>query len=187
MVDKPLSPLELRFVKEYSLDDSSERSAAIRAGYPRLNASRNSKRLMKDPRIIEALEKINNQAIMPIIKDIALTKERVLQELCLIAFSNMKDYLKEDEEGSTYIDLKSLSRDVAAPLVEVQVDNIQSGRNKIKKVKVKQADKMAALEKLGKHLGLFTDKLEVNGQVSLIDLITKSMKDSIETNEDEED
>lgn len=180
-----LTPMQIRFAREYALDHSSIKGAAIRAGYSIHSALDAGNKLARDPRVLKLVKEVDKQ----VVKDMALTKERVLQELCLIAFANLKDYLTIDKDGNTNIDLEGLNRDNAAPLVEISIDNITNGKTKIKKVRVKQADKMAALDKLGKHLGLFAEKIEVTGKLSLLDLITQSMKSAIteasssETNE----
>ena len=42
------------------------------------------------------------------------------------------------------------------------------------------SDKLHALNALARHLGLFNDKLQLSGQVSLVELIRRSFEDTDE-------
>jgi phage terminase small subunit len=78
-----------------------------------------------------------------------------------IGFSNMGDYLKCNPGGDPYFDYESLTSEQKAALAEVTVESYVDGRGKdaqmVKKIKFKLADKLAALDKLGRHLGMFKE------------------------------
>lgn len=100
-----------------------------------------------------------------VLDNLAVTKERIISELAKIGFSNMMDYIKPQDDGTAYIDLSKLSRDTAAAISEVTIDQYTEGEGDearpVKKVKFKLLDKRAALVDLGKHMGMFVERREV--------------------------
>jgi phage terminase small subunit len=70
----------------------------------------------------------------------------------------MGDYLKCSEGGDPYFDYASLTREQKAALEEVTVESSIKGKDElVKKIKFRLHDKLAALEKLGRHLGMFKE------------------------------
>lgn len=155
---RKLTPKQRAFKDEY-LVDLNAAAAARRAGYSEKTADRIGHELLKKPEIAEAIR----QALEERSKRTEITADRVLQELALLAFANTLDYHRI-VDGEPVIDLSALTRDQAAALSELSVDDYLDGRGpdarQVRRVKVKLADKKAALELLGKHLGLFTDRVE---------------------------
>lgn len=96
-----------------------------------------------------------------------ITQEMVLRELALIGFANMADYMRAGSDGDPYLDFSQLTRDQAAALIEVTVEDFKDGRGEdaraVRRVKFKLADKKGALVDIGNHLGMFKKKLEVTG------------------------
>lgn len=165
-----LTQMQMRFVEEYLVDPSSPAKAAIRAGYSPDSASSQACGLMNHEGIREAIEVAQNERA----KRLGVDKLRILQELALIAFSNPKDVWTQDSvTGELSFDLNKLSRDVTASLAEISVTTT-SGKTTTKAVKAKQIDRLAALQLLGKHLGMFSDKLQVEGKLSLEELVMAS-------------
>jgi phage terminase small subunit len=70
-------------------------------------------------------------------------------------------------DGDPYLDFSKLTRDQAAALMEVTVEDFRDGRGEdarnVRKIRFKLADKRAALVDLGKHFGLFKEKIEHSG------------------------
>ena len=97
-----------------------------------------------------------------------VTGERVLAELARIGFANITDAVKIVDGKVQALDTDQLSPDMQAAIAE-----ISQGRDGIK---VKLHDKRAALENLGKHLGLFKENIDLNINVSLADLVNGSYK-----------
>lgn len=160
---KPLTSRQLAFVREYLLNPDNQANAAIRAGYSKNTAQAAATSMLKDPRINKLV--IEGQA--KVVEETAITKERVLQELAKIAFANIGDVV----DVQTGLILPSVSKEATAALSEISVDK----KGVTTKVKVKMSDKTSALEKIGKHLGMFKDQLEVSGNLSIIDLVNASM------------
>ena len=96
-----------------------------------------------------------------------VTVQRIVEELAKIGFANMADYMRAGEGGDPYLDFSALTRDQAAALSEVTVEDFKDGRGEeardVRRIKFKMHDKLNALEKLGKHVGMFPNKVEVSG------------------------
>ena len=84
-----------------------------------------------------------------------ITQDRVLEELAAIAFAKATDYA-EVKEGQVII------KDTAN-MDEQQVRAIAGIKEGKYGIELKLNDKEKALELLGRHLGMFKDKLEVSG------------------------
>lgn len=92
----------------------------------------------------------------------------VISELAKIGFANMADYMRVGPDGDPCLDFSALSRDQAAALSEVTVEDFKDGRGEevrnVRRVKFKLLDKRAALVDIGKHLGAFVDRVELTGK-----------------------
>ncbi len=77
----------------------------------------------------------------------------------MLAFSNMLDYMTVDDDGYGVVDLSKLTRDQAAAISEVVVDQYTEGKGKearkVKRMRFKLTDKRGPLVDLGRHVGLF--------------------------------
>ncbi|MGB0697611.1 MAG: terminase small subunit [Rhodospirillaceae bacterium] len=157
-----LSPKQQRFVDEYLIDLNATK-AAVRAGYSEASASSYGTRLRQTPEIAEAIA----TALAARAQRTEITQDQVVQELARLAFANMADYMRINEDGDPYLDLSQLNRDHAAAITEATVEDFLSGRGKdareVRRVKIKLADKRGPLVDLGKHLGMFRDKVELSG------------------------
>ena len=136
---KELTRKQRLFVAEY-LVDLNATQAAIRAGYSAKTAGWIGPQLLGKTHIAAEIEK----AMANREKRTLVTADAVVAELAKIGFSNMQDYV---QEGFTLQDIQRLTRDQAAAVQEVV---IEEGR-----VRFKLLDKRAALVDLGRHLGLF--------------------------------
>lgn len=157
-----LNGKQSRFVDEY-LVDLNATQAAIRAGYSAKTAYSIGWELLRKPEIEQAI----HAAMEERAKRTQITADRVLYELARIAYANMGEYIETQEDGSAYVDLSHLSADQAAAIQEIVTDTYMDGSGDdavpVKKVKFKLHPRTRALELLGKHRGLFTDKHEVSG------------------------
>lgn len=113
---------------------------------------------------------------------IDLEAERVLAELMRLGFANLGDYFTVQEDGSAVVDLAELTRDQAAAISEITVDEYVEGKGEdarnVKRVKLKLYDKGQNLERLGRYLKLFTDKVEVSGLEELVKRIRQARENS---------
>jgi phage terminase small subunit len=170
----PLNLKQQRFVAEYLVDKNATQ-AAIRAGYSQRTAYSQGQRLLKNVEIAAAVaDKAEKQ-----LEKIDITAERVLRELALIGFANIENYVRIGPEGDPYIDFSGLTTEQAAAIVEMTVEDFKDGRGEdardVRRVKFKLADKRAALVDLGRHLMLFTDKVQHGADPALTEAITKAL------------
>ena len=105
---------------------------------------------------------------------VEMSAAQVLGELSHIGRSNMLDYMKIDASGEPVVDFSKLTREQAAAISEITVDEAGGGagdgvRERVKRVRVKLWDKLKGLELVGKHLKLFTEKIELSGDEGLLD------------------
>ena len=140
-----------RFIEEYLIDLNATQ-AAIRAGYsPDTAKSIGSENLTKpdiQARIAKAMAERSRRT--------GVNADRVVMELAKIAFVNAGDVI--DAETAT---LKTdAARDDTAAIQSVKVKTF--GEDGLER-EIKMADKLKALELLGKHLGMFKDKVELSG------------------------
>lgn len=158
-----LSDKQRDFVDQYLIDLNATQ-AAIRAGYSAKTAGSQGFDLLKRPEIQDYLA----ERRADLQKRTDITQERVLQELAKLGFANMADYMKPGANGDPFLDFSALTRDQAAALQEVTVEDFVDGRGEdardVRRVKFKLADKRAALVDIGRHLGMFSDKLQLTGK-----------------------
>ncbi len=88
-----------------------------------------------------------------------VTQERIVKELARIAFCTQRSLMTWGESGVRLLDSDELSEDVAAAVSEVQETVTKDGGS----IRLKTYDKVKALELLGKHVGMFTDKMQLTG------------------------
>ena len=157
-----LSAKRARFVAEY-LVDSNATQAAIRAGYSPTSAMVTGCRVLKDAKVQAEIAARQ----LSLIKKLEITQRRVVEELALIGFANMGDYMRATQNGDPYLAFAELTREQKAALAEVTVEDFVDGRGEeardVRRVKFKLYDKRAALVDLGRHLGMFPTKGEQNG------------------------
>ena len=156
-----LPPKRQRFVMEY-LADCNGTQAAIRAGYSAKSANEQASSLLAIPKIRAAVDKLLDQKNQEILDKYAVTKDRVIRELALLAFSNQEDYAVTQPDGTAYVDLSKLTRDQWAAIQEIITEEYVEGKGEaardVKRVKIKLADKGVNLERLGRTMALFSDK-----------------------------
>lgn len=154
-----LSPKQKRFCEEYMIDLNATQ-AAIRAGYSVKTAGQIGEQNLKKLDISRKIEQLRAERS----RRTGITADRVLQELAKIAFVNPMDVI--DTETVT---VKSADPDDTAAIASVRQKTFptMAGKTGIER-EIKLYDKVKALELLGKHLGLFTDKIDLNGNVPVI-------------------
>lgn len=151
------------FAREYVVDLNATRSA-IAAGYSEKSAESKGSQLLRNVKV----RKLVDSYLSKRASKLEIKAEKVLEELARLAFCNMQDYIRI-QNGEFYVDFSTLTRDQAAAIQEVTVEEYSEGRGEekrdIKRTKFKLNDKRGALELLGKNLKLFTDKVEVGGKL----------------------
>lgn len=165
---KALSPRQEIFCQEYAVS-LNFRDAALKAGYSENMAEHKHRQLLDNPLIKERLREIK----APTIARLQMTADHVLQELFRIATCDIGQAFNED---GTMKPIHEIPEDVRRAIQAVEVeqlfdgtgaDRYQVGHTK----KIRFWDKNKALEMLGKHFKLYTDKIEVDSKVTLEQLV----------------
>lgn len=142
------------FVDEYLIDLNATQ-AAIRAGYSPDTAGSIGSENLKKPEIRARIEK----AMAERSKRTGINQDRIIMELAKIALLNPKGLVNFDEAT---IKEDATDEDVAA-VASVKVKRFPTKDGEGVEMEVKMYDKTKALELLGRHLGMFKDKVEVSG------------------------
>lgn len=143
-----------RFVEEYLIDLNATQ-AAIRAGYSPESAYSIGSENLKKPEIRACIEK----AMAERSKRTGVNQDRIIMELAKIGFLNPKDLVNFDEAT---VKEEAAEEDLAA-IASVRVKSFPTKDGEGIEREIKMYDKPKALELLGRHLGMFKDKVEVSG------------------------
>lgn len=156
---RKLTKKQQLFVDEYLIDLNATQ-AAIRAGYSTQTAYSIGEENLKKPEIKNAIEK----ALAERSRRTGISADRIINELAKIAFVNPADIINFDE--ATVKD--TATRDDTATISSVKVKTIPTDDGDITEREVKTYDKIKALELLGKHLGMFSDKFKIEGAIPVV-------------------
>lgn len=153
-MNNKLTAKQQRFVEEY-LVDLNATQAAIRAGYSEDTAGVIACENLMKPNIQQALD-VKRQELA---QKTGITTERVLNELAAIGFSRLTDYTFDDyghvdAAGESIGAVSSIKRKTFCD---------KEGNQMGVETEIKLWDKVAALDKLGKHLGLFKEDAPKSG------------------------
>jgi len=160
-----LTAKQQRFVEEYLIDLNATQ-AAIRAGYSPNSAKDIGCENLAKPNVRACIDK----AIAERSKRTGVNADRVIRELARVAFVNAPDVV--DTMNATV--KEDATEDDTAAIASVKVKIVDGDFSSVER-EIRFADKLKALELLGKHMGMFTDKIQINGAVpvQIIDDIPK--------------
>lgn len=131
------------FCHEYLIDYNGKQ-AAIRAGYSAKTAAGQASMILTRPAVRDYLKGLTDKKN----GNLAIDAERVLKELARLAFHDVGNYYKKDSKGKEVLkDLDELTADQRAAIVEYDP----------KTKSMKLASKDGALDKLAKHLKIYTE------------------------------
>lgn len=143
-----LTARQARFVQEYLVDLNAS-AAARRAGYSPRSAETNGNRMLRNAQVAAAVRVAKAERE----RRTEITTDRVLRELARVAFFDPRKLFGADGQP---LPIAELDDDAAAVVAGLEVSVTHNDDGSVTRVaKIKLADKLAALEKLGRHLGLF--------------------------------
>lgn len=169
-----LTDKQKKFVDEYLIDLNATQ-AAIRAGYSQKNAFKIGSELLQKTTVAEHIGKRMRDRE----RRTEITQDKVLQELAKIGFSNGSDFAKVvekvgkkpiyDSEGNKIDEEEYVYKEVEITDTDKLPEDKKAAISGIKETKfgisVESCDKVKALELIGRHLGMFNDKLNVKADV----------------------
>lgn len=147
--ERSLTPKQARFVEEYIVDLNATQ-AATRAGYSAKTAEYIGYQLLQKTPVQAAIQAAQRERSART----GVTADRVVKEIARIAFADPRAVMSWGPDGVVLKESSTLTDDEAAMVSEVAETWSNSGGSR----KVKMHDKVAALEKLARHVGLYDDK-----------------------------
>lgn len=155
------------FVTEY-LKDGNASKAAIRAGYSPETAGSQGCRLLKNAKIKQIIEQVQQEALETVQKETGINLERTLREIARLAFFDPRKLFLPSGEP---LSIQDLDEDTAASIAGLEVLEEFEGQGKDRKFigytkKFKLADKRASLDMLMKHLGGYKEDNKQSGEAA---------------------
>lgn len=173
-MSKKLTLKEQLFVKHYVKTRNATESAKL-AGYSEDTAGVIGSENLKKPYIQDAV----NKQIRMIEEKVDISTEMIISELKKVAMANITEIASWKDGSVSFTPSEDLDEDATASIQEVSSQATEFGQN----MKVKLYDKIRALELLGKHLKMFSEKVEVSGPdgkpieiQSFVDIIKMGLK-----------
>lgn len=156
------------FADEYLIDLNATR--AYRAAYPSVKkdetAAVAAARMLRNVKVAKYIQERMEERQ----KRTEVTQDRVLQELAYIAFAKITDYV---EVQNSVVKIKNTDG-----LTEEQIRAIAGIKESKSGIELKLNDKEKAMELLGRHLGMWNDKLDIRAPA--IDESIKEMEEYFE-------
>ena len=160
MMTADLNIKQKRFCDEY-LKDFNGKQSAIRAKYSKKTAEVQASRLLSNVNvqkyIAERMKKIQDK--------LEITQEMIMEELAIIGFSRVTDYLSV-ENTTVKRKVRGKMKSIIIPLVSIfptaemkkeKIPAIAGIKQAKEGIELKLHDKVKALELMGKHRGMFKE------------------------------
>ncbi len=148
--DKPLSDRQRNFCREY-IKDYNGKQAVIRAGYSKAGAKEIASRLLTYANVQNFLSELKVQHI----KKQELSVDMVLSELKKIGFSDISDIVNISGESVTIKDINVMPEGASRLINSINITKTKGEDWDSVKTSVKLHDKLSALEKIAKYLGMY--------------------------------
>lgn len=151
-----LTPAQDRFCREYLVDLIA--SAAYRRSYPKASqatADSHGYRLLTWPHIQQRIAELRAEQS----RRTDIRADAVLEELRRIGFADLRNVMSWGPDGARLLPSDGLDTAVAAAVKKVKQVPTEDGE----RIEIELHDKIAALTKLGQHLGLFVERHEHSG------------------------
>ncbi len=173
MVDKPLTAKEERLCREFICDFAENQVRSYLHVYENMSyasAAVEASKTFKKPKIKQRIAELRAERN----KRLEISADRVLAEIAKLSFYDPRGFFDPDGRLKP---IDELDPDHAAIIggIETMHKNIGDEKDgQIVLTKIKLPDKGANLERLGKHLKLFTDQHEIVGGPVEIKIIYES-------------
>lgn len=158
-----LTKKKLKFVEHYILTGNATESA-LEAGYSKKTSYSIGPRLLKDVEIQDRIQQSFNKAS----EELDVTTKRTLNELAIIGFSDIKEIANFDGKKVTVKSFKDLTREQTAAIQSIEVNKL--GDETIN-IKLKQYPKIQALQTIAQHLGMMTQKVQVDHTIKEVKIL----------------
>ncbi len=173
---KKITPKQAAFCAEYMIDLNGCQ-AAIRAGYSKKTAQEQASRMLSNVKVQAEVSRLLQERA----DRVEITADTVLREILQVARADIGQAFNKDGSLKALHDMPEQTRRAIAGVdVFEEFDGRGSERAQIGWTKkIRFWDKVRALELLGRHLKLFSDKIELTGKDGG-PLVMESARPSIE-------
>ena len=114
-----------------------------------------SRRLINHPTVKDMIDRKRKAYLL----ELGVSPEKTLAEVAKLAFARLPDIFEINGKGEAVFDLRLMTPEIEAAIGEYTVDTYMQGRGpdavEVKKVRVKLANKLDALDKLMRYFGMF--------------------------------
>lgn len=161
-----MTDAQKRFCDEYLVDLNATR--AYKVAYPKCKkdetANAASSRMLRNVKVQEYISEKQKD----IERRTEVTQDMVIKELAKIAFLDIRKLYTENGQLKNIADIDSDTAGAISSLETLEeYEGYGDDREKIGDTqKVKLLDKTKALELLGRHLGMFKEKVTIDGNVN---------------------
>ena len=134
--------------------------AYIRAGYSEKGARTSASKLLANPNIRAAVDKLSAERT----KRVSFDADNVLQELATLSTITIADFL--DEDGDLQQDLSKIDKEALGAINSLEVtDGVDALGREVLTIKFKLHDRLKAIVAAGKHKDVqaFLEKVDVGG------------------------
>lgn len=173
-----LSPAQRLFADTWLVCDNVTQ-AAMKAGYAAKSAHSQGSRLLKHGKVKAYLDQKRTAVVTKADKKFDITIDRVLLELSRIAFGDIRQIF--DDKGQLK-PVHELTDDVAAAIASIEVEERYSRDGVLEGYvrKIKKADKLKALDMLGRYLKMWeSDK---SGEKNVLNININMASDQVSQN-----
>lgn len=170
-LSEKLTPRQLKACNN-RLKGMDKKQAMLDAGYTKASAQ-SSYKFFEQPVVKEYLDyRMNNM-----VERNQVSEDWIIQRLYQIAAANPGDLLEFDAEGKTFINWKKLTPEMRAAIGGLEQHEYLEGRGPqavpVRKLKMKERDALRALDMLARIHGMYNDKVEVTGEMSLVNRLQR--------------
>ena len=146
-MENELTEKQKRFCQEYVIDLNGT-AAMVRAGFSAKAARTTASYYLKKAGIKAYVKELQEQIAL----ELKINAKTVIEELARVAFADMADYL---DEKNRLREVKSLTNRKSAAIQSVKVIEIDRDDAHTVITYFRLHNKTVALERLGRHLGVF--------------------------------
>jgi phage terminase small subunit len=153
------TPMQRLFIEAYLVSRSLTK-AAIAAGCKERSAHAVGWKWFKKAEIRAEIDR----RMAALFDRYAVTSDRIMRELALIAFGNVGDFVMVQDDGSLVVDFGTATREQMASLKTIEtIDGAAPG---VRRIKISMSDKRQALMDLAKLRRMLpADRLEHSGSI----------------------
>ena len=161
----------------FYIKDPNWKKALEDAGYSPVTALKKHTELFRkaEPEIRKRQKKVAERA--------NLSAEYIIGKYMDLLENDLSRFIRKDKNGNPYYDFTDATTEDFRVISELTVDKMQKGRGDtavpVERVRIKEYDKLRILEALGKHLGLFTENVNIKGDISLAERIRAARNNEI--------